>query len=140
VGVRQTSIDSFREFDGNRYLQPVLNIVQAAGEDGVIWADIEVRIPAPHGALNPRILELEELGLVFRNGDRRKNQRTGKSQLVIRDIKYATPPLVEGQKPQKKTGFAAGLQYAQKLLSDAADFAAGMTLLQNEINKQLKGT
>lgn len=79
-----TSHEAARKFRVEHLREKMLQLIQAGGENGVIWDDLRDGFDGvQETSLSPRIKELETAGLVYRNGDKRVG-RSGTRQLVIR--------------------------------------------------------
>lgn len=116
----------------------VLEVIEAAGADGLIGDEVRARLLAAgmkDGSLNTRYSELEKAGLIFRNGDTRL-AATGRQQLVMRSMRYATEvEPITGKGKRRRSPFLSGLMWAAKVVLEAGEYEAAKKALRSEIVK-----
>lgn len=118
-GHAATSKAAFRSLPAQTIRDRVLELIEEFGSIGCISDDILRQFPSEtkNGSITGRYSELEERGLIYRNGDTRPNS-AGKMQMVMRHAKFATHSMLPIPKA-KKNPFLEGLKHAAKLMITA---------------------
>lgn len=124
----------------------VLDFIEACGPDGCISEQILqdfviTKSKKDSGTVTTRVSELERKGLVFRAGDTRAAS-SGRQQMVVRHIKYASHPSVPAPKREKKdplkNPFIKGFYAATKLVHGSPDYLSARVALSGELKRILK--
>lgn len=132
-----TTLASFKSLKHENLRDEVLELIQAAGERGLIGDEVRSHFEGrgfKDGSINTRFSELERLGLICRNGDTRAGA-SGRQQLVLRCSTFGTTPTATSPAAHKRTGFLAGLMYTAKLATTSADMGELKLKLKGELIK-----
>lgn len=128
-----TSLAAYHTLPITDVMQKVFDAIEAAGEGGLTCDEISELTGIEYRTVTPRIVQLENKGLVYRAGDTRKG-KTGRGQLVVRVERHkATVPMT---RVIKKDGFLKGLVFSAKLLLKESDLESAKRKLGAEIRKK----
>lgn len=135
-----TTLASFRSLKAGPLRAQILSLIEGYGAAGCIGDQVRAEFSSTDikdGSLNTRFSELENAGLIFRNGDTRAGA-SGKQQLVMRHAKFADEELVKRPPRKSRNPFLAGMIFATKTMLKAGDFASAKAALSIEIRKAAK--
>lgn len=117
--------------------EQVLEVIDGFGSEGCIGDQVRAVMLSrdmKDGSLNTRYSELEDAGLIFRNGEKRP-AATGRMQLVMRHSRWAdSTPRVAGPKP-KRNPFLEGMKHATKIMLEADSLETAKIYLKRELRK-----
>ena len=134
--VASTSLTAYKSLDVTEREQTVLDVIEAFGQEGCIYDEVQAALPHLPNSVSGRFLTLERKGKIYRNGETRPGN-SGNPQKVMRHIKHlGVVPMLPIVKA-KRTAFQAALIYAAKLVLKADTLADAKAAIALEIRKTI---
>lgn len=131
-----TSLAAYRTLPVTDRERIVLDVIEAFGERGCIYDEVQAALPHLPNSVSGRFLSLERKGQMFRNGDTRPG-KTGNEQQVMRHMKYASKFSIKPVSPfpVKLNPYVKGLAAGAIILRDAKTLEEAQKAMALEIRK-----